>query len=560
MIVSNVRDWIKGRSLRTKLLAAIVLTEGAVFGVIAVILSRQSAFGGSVVILVGLFLASICVLTVFIRSGLLRLTRLTDQIQHQVTSGELMPSLSVERDDEIGRLAAAFNQLSAADRQALEHLHSRADDLAMLNMLAATISQTLDLQQVLDISLQQALNTINWDAGAIYLWDDRADIFNMVSYVDLPEDYIREVFSYRAGEGIIGRAAEKGQIIIAEGDVDDVPVSSGLAAQISIPLRVPGRLLGVMNLGSKSWRRPSPSQHELLTTIGHQIAVALEKAQLHHDLAKHAEELEGMVEARTEALAQAIDELSDALDRAKEADKVKSQLLSTVSHELRTPLATIKGHTSVLVDHYQSVSRGMLHESLIDIEEEADKLTELISSLLEMSRIEAGVLHIQPQAIDLSDVVRSTVEAAQVRVTSHPIRFETPEGRLSSFADARRVQQILDNLLDNAAKYSEPGKPIVVTVKARNLGPVISVKDEGYGIPGDRLDKIFDRFYQIKAGDDRTRGIGLGLAICHGLVEAHTGRIWVTSEVGKGSIFSFSLPSDEHGARREVQMKKRERA
>jgi two-component system sensor histidine kinase KdpD len=237
--------------------------------------------------------------------------------------------------------------------------------------------------------------------------------------------------------------------------------------------------------------------------------------------------------------------LSVALERAQEADQFKSRLLSIVSHELRTPLATIKGHTSMLADHYRHVARGTLLEFLLDIEEETDKLTELISNLLEMSRIEAGVLQIRSQAIDLVEVVRSTIEAAQARVPGHPLRLETPGSALTVFADARRIQQILDNLLDNAAKHSEYGTPIVVRVQVVGNAARVSVEDQGRGIAPEHLDRVFEHFYQVRdygGSKQHGGGIGLGLAICRGLVEAHGGRIWVESEVGSGSTFYFTLP------------------
>jgi NtrC-family two-component system sensor histidine kinase KinB len=157
-------------------------------------------------------------------------------------------------------------------------------------------------------------------------------------------------------------------------------------------------------------------------------------------------------------------------------------------------------------------------------------------------------LHIQPQMHNLLDVVRSTVESAQVREPDHPISMKTSNGMLPVYADARRIQQILDNLLNNAVKYSEPGNPITVEVVERDTGPVVSVKDQGYGIPPDQCERVFDRFYQVNSDTSRTHGIGLGLAICRGLVEAHGGRIWVESEgvPGKGSTFSFSLPAREN--------------
>jgi two-component system sensor histidine kinase KdpD len=289
----------------------------------------------------------------------------------------------------------------------------------------------------------------------------------------------------------------------------------------------------------------------LLTTVAHQISLAIDKAQLYHQVSQHADELERVVESRTEQLAAVIDDLSVALDKAREAERVKSLLLTTVSHELRTPLATLKGSTSLLIEAHDRIAPDELVQYLQDIEDETDKLTGLISSLLEMSRLEAGVLQIQPQPIDLVQVVKGTVNAARMRIKTHELVLHIPDELPICNGDAWRIQQILANLLDNAAKYSAQGTKIEVQAVSEGDELVVSVKDQGKGIPEEHLEAIFDRFYQIDStqknstnrGDAGRRGIGLGLSICKGLVEAHHGRIWVESVEGVGSTFFFSLPT-----------------
>jgi two-component system sensor histidine kinase KdpD len=274
----------------------------------------------------------------------------------------------------------------------------------------------------------------------------------------------------------------------------------------------------------------------------------MEKADLYMRVSRHAEDLERIVEERTRELETVVRELSVALERAKEADKVKSLLLSTVSHELRTPLATIKGNTSLLQEYHRQLPASDLDAHLRDIEEETDKLTELISNLMEMSRIEGGSLHIQREPIDIGEVLRNSIDAARLRLEStslshHRIDLQVDRHVPMVLGDARRVEQILANLLDNAAKFSPDGSPVAVTARVEDNQIVISVRDHGKGIPPEHIDHIFERFYQVaERGDAHRQGIGLGLAICKGLVEAHQGHIWVSSEVGIGSTFSFSLP------------------
>lgn len=503
----------------------------------------------TVVFTAGVMIVVLGVLAAFIwvRRFKKRLTRLTELIENQTESEKLDIDISDERLDEIGRLARALNRLGKAYKQSLAELAQRAEAMATLNFVAETINRTLDLQEVFDTSLREALKTVNWDMGAIYMWDERINILNMVSYVGYSEDVVRATISYQLGEGITGKAASTRDLIL----VTDLPDSTEQqqtaghpGTQISIPLvTAPGQLLGVLNVANSECREPTGDELNLLKTVAHQIALAIDKAQLYTQASMRADELEGIVEARTEQLAQAIEELSEALEKAREADKLKSLLLSTVSHELRTPLATIKGNTSMLVEHHQQLSAEDLVAHLSDIDVETDKLTGMITDLLEMSRIEAGLLQIQPLPVDLREVLRSTVRAAQMRMPTHTLEFEVPEGLPACMGDPLRIDQIVANLLENAAKYSPPGSTVLVKVEAKDEELITSVIDSGPGIPPQHLEQIFDRFFQIKASRDAGRhGIGLGLSICRGLVEAHRGKIWVTSKPGEGAAFSFSLP------------------
>lgn len=479
-----------------------------------------------------------------------QIDRFSSSLADQILSRPLDVTLPNTIDPILRPLGTVFAQLDQQYRESVQDQARVSEEMAMLNLVAETINQTLDLQQVFDTSLREALKTVLWDMGAIYMWDDRIRSLNMVSFFGLSEDIVREVISFELGQGVTGGAAQRRELVIAENlsatteeltrtDVHGLP-----AIQISIPLvSVPGQLLGVLNVANSTPKRPSENELRLLKTVAHQIAIAIDKAQLLTQATMRAEELEGIVEARTEQLAQAIGDLSRALEKAKEADKLKSMLLSTVSHELRTPLATIKGNTTLLIEYHERIDPETLVLHLRDIEAETDKLTGLISDLLEMSRIQAGMLHIQPGPINLIDTLRSTLNAARVRLSPRAIHLDSPERLPPCMADARRVEQIVANLMDNAAKYSAPDAPITVRLGQKGDSLVVSIVDQGQGIAMEHIAHVFDLFYQIDSSRDAGRdGIGLGLAICRGLVEAHGGRIWVESTLGKGSTFSFTLP------------------
>ena len=482
-----------------------------------------------IVVTAGIAIATLHVLTRRLRALILL-------VGEQMRASGLPALPRAGQQDVFDSLTAQLQRLFDAYRANVDALSRRADTLATLNTIAQTANSTFDLQQVFDTSLREVLENIGWDMGGIYLWDERRSTLDLVSLHGMSESIVRRRLSYPLGEGTVGAAAVRREMVQASGDDP--------ACEVALPLvTVPGTLLGVLCLAS---RRPATlDDHDLnlLATVAEQIALAVDKSRLYLAVSAHAGDLERQVAERTAELATAIEDLSIALERAKEADKLKSMLLSTVSHELRTPLATIKGNTSLLLEHHARITPDLLVEHLHDIEEETDKLTDLISNLLEMSRIEAGMLHVQRESICLQDVLESAVAAARVRRPGHPIRLEVPPHLPSVLGDPRRIEQIVANLLDNAAKYSPPGSLIEVTAALRTDSIAVSVKDHGQGIAPEQLERVFDRFYQVESGSPGgRRGIGLGLAICRGLVEAHEGDIWAESTPGVGSTFSFTLP------------------
>ncbi len=229
--------------------------------------------------------------------------------------------------------------------------------------------------------------------------------------------------------------------------------------------------------------------------------------------------------------------------RERELDQMKSQLLATVSHELRTPLASIKGFATTLLRQDIEWDEASRREFLSIIDNESDRLSELIGNLLDMSRIEAGTLRVEPETMDLRTVVQDTLAEFQVMTHLHRFAADLPAQLPLVFADPRRTRQVLRNLLENAVKYSPQGGE--VGVQATVDGPLaqVSVADQGLGIDEQYLDQIFARFYQVDSASTRqVGGAGLGLAICKAIVEAQGGRIWAESQLGVGSTFHFTVP------------------
>lgn len=231
------------------------------------------------------------------------------------------------------------------------------------------------------------------------------------------------------------------------------------------------------------------------------------------------------------------------ITREKELDQMKSRLLSTVSHELRTPLASIKGFATTLLRQDVEWDESSRREFLSIIDEESDRLTELIGNLLDMSRLEAGELRMEPEPTDLGPILQETAAEFQVITGRHRFLVQLPPRLPQVLVDPRRARQVVRNLVENAVKYSPEGGAITIVAQPGRDQVQVSVADQGIGIEAKDLEHVFDRFYQVdSASTRRVGGSGLGLAICKGIIEAHGGQIWAESQPGIGSTFYFTLP------------------
>ncbi|HET6456230.1 MAG TPA: ATP-binding protein [Armatimonadota bacterium] len=229
----------------------------------------------------------------------------------------------------------------------------------------------------------------------------------------------------------------------------------------------------------------------------------------------------------------------------RNVERMKTAFVSTVSHELRTPLTAIKGFVSTLLadtEGYYDRDTQLEFYGIIDME--CDRLTRLISDLLNVSRIEAGrALDLNPKPTQVSNLIDKVVSMQMSYTDKHTFELDVDEDLPTVVADEDKVDQILTNLTNNAIKYSPKGCVITISAHKDGNGIVVGIADQGMGIPKEHLPRIFDRFHRVDNRDTReVGGTGIGLYLVKHLVEAHGGKIWVESEVGKGSNFLFTLP------------------
>ena len=229
------------------------------------------------------------------------------------------------------------------------------------------------------------------------------------------------------------------------------------------------------------------------------------------------------------------------ITRFRQAEELKSTFISIVSHELKTPVALIKGYVSTLRREDAHWDRRIVNESLAVIEDEADRLTELIENLLDASRLQAGAFELKKSEMSFYHLAKRLAERFEVQTNNHLIEITIDEDFPTIMADEERIEQVLSNLISNSIKYASSGK-IHIDGTSRANEVIICVSDEGPGIePGD-MPYIFERFYRAPEMSRNTKGSGLGLYLSRAIIEAHNGRMWVDSNYQKGARICFSIP------------------
>lgn len=290
------------------------------------------------------------------------------------------------------------------------------------------------------------------------------------------------------------------------------------AKGLYFPLTASQRTVGVLGVHPAQPERVlSTEQFHLLETFANQTALAIERALLAED-AQHAR-----VQVETERL--------------------RNTLLSSVSHDLRTPLATITGAASSLLESEKPIDAVTRHDMVQVIYEEADRLNRLLSNLLDMTRLESGVVKINKEWQALEEIVGTALNRLERYLNDHPITIQLAPDLPLVPMDGMMIEQVFINLLENVIKYTAGGSPIDISARATDIEVIVDVADRGPGFLPEDVAQIFDKFY--RAQPSTHGGAGLGLAICRAIIEAHGGRIWAENRPGGGAVFCFTLPVGE---------------
>ena len=419
-----------------------------------------------------------------------------------------------------------FTELEAKTQQ----LTRSVGELKALGEVGQAVSSTLDLETVLSTIVTRATQLAGMDAGAVYEYDQSRELF----FLHTADKYSDELIAtLRAtpipkGEGAVGRLAVTREPVQVHDITDasayhsrvrNILLGLGHRALLAVPLLREDHLLGGLIVNRKSAGEFAPHTIQLLQTFASQSALAIQNARLFREIEAKSRELET-------------------------ASRHKSEFLANMSHELRTPLNAIIGFSEVLSEKLFGDINAKQEEYIADILESGHHLLDLINDILDLSKIEAGRMELELTDFYLSKAVENALTLVRERASRHGIKLARvlDEDVGTVRGDERKVKQVLLNLLSNALKFTPEGGRVDVRVAARDGMVEVSVADTGVGIAPEDRDAVFEEFRQVGASAKKREGTGLGLAISRKFIELHGGRIWVDSQIGKGSTFTFTLP------------------
>ena len=445
-------------------------------------------------------------------------------------------------------------KVNLQQRVALKDLLERTGQFALACDVLESTTSSLDLKQVLFSLVTKTAELLDGDRCSIIAvegsWGDDSRIPKgrlLVSHDDpnIPElaidlvKYPEILKSFRTGDLVVVEDVFTDPLME---DVKDVLAGMPFRSVMSVPLAFRGEILGAMLLRStRSDTGFSDDEITMARIIAAAGTNALRNASLYSRIENKNEQLEKMNE-----------ELKKANKELKALGQARSDFVSMVSHELRTPLTSIIGFSELLAEAHVGELTSEQDEYIRQILRKGKDLLNLINDLLDTGHLESGKLAIRYREVNLEDVIQSVLSTTRhVTEVTPIIKVDIPEGLPVFEGDPEKITQVLVNLVTNALKFSPPASAVTIAAgmlegrRETDLSELIkiSVTDQGIGIPEDEILRIFEQFFQVQSGTSRSyKGAGLGLYICRSFVELHGGKIWVDSEEGKGSTFSFTLP------------------
>lgn len=517
----------------------------------------------NIVLITFLIIALGIVATTLLANRIINPLRSLADVAKKVSAGDFSVSLEPTTRDEVGQLSITFNTMTKAIRDREQAISAQvatitkhANKLTTLNQTGSAIASHLDLNALLSTVLHLLVEKVGFTHMLLMLYDPERGLVHQAQTAGIPDELashiqsleilIQEDGSLHADLLFRGEAflIPEIQTVSARLDPRIFPyiMQLGVTSFVCAPLKSQQNILGFIAADSTP-EICTQEDLDLLITIANTVGVAIDNAKAYQQLEQLNITLEERVDERTQ-------KLTEANEKLRELDQLKSAFVSIVSHELRTPMTSVKGLVENMLDGLTGELTDRQTFYLTRVRANVDRLTRMINDLLDLSRIEAGRMDFTPVSVSMPELIKEVIENLQAMATERGLSLALAPSQNVPLVrgDRDKMSQVLTNLVHNAIKFTPPcGLVNISIVQKVDQWVEVCVADTGCGIPDEELQTIFERFYRSPTGPLESKGAGLGLAITKNLVDLHGGQIWVASTEGKGSKFFITFPVAGHG-------------
>ena len=424
-----------------------------------------------------------------------------------------------------------------------DKLDRRLNSLYTLQKLSQTISTTLDEDEIFKRIERSYINELGFEKALAFLFTEDNKLKNALA-TGYSKTEVKSIQEILKKDSLLVSVIKNQKTFSSISTFDEViskEINKIFKANTYILTPIPTKegVSGMLFLGNESGFNPlGEGDEELITIFATQIGQSLDNARLFYETYRSHQELELRVQERTKELSRALQEIHQISNR-------KSEFVSAVSHELRTPLTSIKGYASLLVGGKLGKIPGEVKERLERINHHANELTKLIDNLLDISRIESGRIELKLELLDLRLSTNSVIDLLNPQIKEKNIKVKNamPENLSKVRGDRNQIERTFINLIGNAIKFVPKNGKVEITAEEIKNFIQVDIKDSGIGISKEDLPLLFNEFFRAdNPVNQKLKGTGLGLSLVKYIIEAHEGKIWAESRLGKGSTFSFTLP------------------
>jgi len=430
--------------------------------------------------------------------------------------------------------------------KAQEELDKKVTSLYALQKLSRAVSTSLEENQIFKRIEVSYLEELGFEKTLVYLWDEQEKKFRLFinkGYSEEDSVAITDYLNFNTEPYLnfikSQKALSANSKALDDAKKETIKFKFKVASFVLAPILPKEGSQGFIFAGTENKDAPiSEGDEELITILANQLGQALENARLFEKTWRAQQDLEKKVEERTR-------DLTRALEEVKMISQRKTEFVSSVSHELRTPLTSIKGYAAILLTGKLGELPEEVRLRLDKINRHSDELVQFVNDLLDISRIEAGREAMKQTSEELKKIIDSVSDllSTQLKEKEIELSYDIADNAGVVFVDSNQIKRVFINLINNAIKFSPPKGKITIKSHKDDKQVQIDISDNGCGIPEHAQGPIFEEFYRVDNQiNQQLKGTGLGLTLVKNIVQAHKGKIWVKSQPGIGSTFSFTLP------------------